>query len=76
MLLKGVAGVPGDLLKLWEGPQTLNVKEPKAWDFTNHFKGHYKSEASNHWDRCSFDKVRTYLLPSNSKQTRLKNNAI
>ncbi|XP_041376889.1 uncharacterized protein LOC121389360 [Gigantopelta aegis] len=75
ILLKGVSGVPGDLYSLWAGPKTLNTNQPKAWDFTNHFKGHYKPEASNHWNRCSFDKVKLSIYKAGKEKANIVFNA-
>ena len=57
ILLKGVAGAPGDLFSLWASPNTQNEHVPAAQLMTSQFPQHYKPDLSNHWSECHFDKV-------------------
>ncbi|XP_041376878.1 uncharacterized protein LOC121389349 [Gigantopelta aegis] len=57
ILLKGVAGAPGDLFSLWASPNTQNEHVPAAQLMTAQFPQHYKPDLSNHWSECHFDKV-------------------
>lgn len=57
LLLKGVAGVPGDLWQLWSSNQTANENVTQAQYLTNQYPGHYKPEIANKLDLCQFDKV-------------------
>jgi hypothetical protein len=55
-LMKGVAGVPGDLYQIWTSPATMNANNPQAMYLTNQFKGHYKTDLSQ-WNRMCLDRV-------------------
>ena len=57
MLLKGVAGAPGDLWNLWASPNTANTNVPAAQRLTSEFMGHYKPPIANSLDVCDFDQV-------------------
>ncbi len=57
IMLKGVAGVPGDLYNLWSGSGTSNENVPQAMYLTNQYKGHYKPDLSNYWSSLCIDKV-------------------
>lgn len=55
-LMKGVAGVPGDMYQIWTSPATMNVNNPQAMYLTNTFKGHYKTDLSQ-WNSMCLDRV-------------------
>ena len=57
LLLKGVAGAPGDLWNLWSSPNTANTNVPAAQRLTSEFMGHYKPSIANSLDACDFDEV-------------------
>ena len=62
LLLKGVAGAPGDLWNLWASPNTANINIPQAQKLTNEYMGHYKPDIANSLSMCDFQQV------MNSKQ--------
>ena len=59
LLLKGVAGAPGDLWNLWSSPNTANTNVPAAQTLDSGFAAHFKSALANRLDTCDFDKVST-----------------
>lgn len=58
-LMKGVAGVPGDMYQIWTSPATMNTNNPQAMYLTNTFKGHYKTDLSQ-WNSMCLDRVTFY----------------
>lgn len=62
-LMKGVAGVPGDMYQIWTSPATMNVNNPQAMYLTNTFKGHYKTDLSQ-WNSMCLDRVHIYKFIS------------
>ncbi|XP_067652673.1 mucin-2-like [Haliotis asinina] len=75
ILMKGVAGVPGDLYQLWSGSGTSNQYNPKAMDLTNNFKGHYKPNIANQWDQCKFDQVKLSIYKNGIEKANIIFNA-
>ena len=57
ILMKGVAGVPGDLYNLWSTSRTENQNVPEAIYLTSTYPGHYKPDLSNYWSSLCIDKV-------------------
>ena len=68
LLLKGVAGVPGNLASLWNSPATMNEHVPSAQFLTNQYAGHYKPDLSNHWNECNFKQVKCHLILEGRKE--------
>ena len=60
-MMKGVAGVPGNLYQLWNGRNTINANVPQAMYLTSQYPGHYKPDTSNHWRDLCIDKVMCIL---------------
>ena len=56
-MLKGVAGVPGNLYQLWNSKNTINANVPEAMYLTSTYPGHYKPDYSNNWNSLCIDKV-------------------
>ncbi|WAR12449.1 CSP-like protein, partial [Mya arenaria] len=62
IMMKGVAGVPGDLYSLWNSGQTANPNVPEAMYLTATYPGHYKPDLSNYWDSLCIDKVKVAIF--------------
>ncbi|KAK3591361.1 hypothetical protein CHS0354_040323 [Potamilus streckersoni] len=62
IMMKGVAGAPGDLYQLWSGPGTSNTNVPEAMYLTSTYNGHYKPDLSNHWNDLCIDKVKVAIF--------------
>ncbi|KAL8616408.1 hypothetical protein ACOMHN_032262 [Nucella lapillus] len=62
VLLKGVAGVTGDLWHLWNTTSVANQNVPQAQYLTNQYPGHYKPAIANQWDSCRFERVKVAIL--------------
>ncbi|XP_060063144.1 kielin/chordin-like protein [Ylistrum balloti] len=61
LLMKGVAGVPGNLYQLWSGTATLNPNVPEASYLTAQYPGHYKPDYSNNWGSLCLDQVKVSI---------------
>jgi hypothetical protein len=62
IMMKGVAGVPGDLYNLWHGTGTMNPNVPEAMYLTSTYPGHYKPDLSNYWNSLCIDKVYMFCI--------------
>ncbi|XP_060570089.1 uncharacterized protein LOC132728460 isoform X2 [Ruditapes philippinarum] len=62
IMMKGVAGVPGDLYNLWHGTGTMNPNVPEAMYLTSTYPGHYKPDLSNYWNSLCIDKVKVAIF--------------
>jgi len=76
IMLKGVAGVPGDLYNLWSGSGTSNENVPQAMYLTNQYKGHYKPDLSNYWSSLCIDKVKVAIFNNGAEKANIIFNAI
>ncbi|XP_071091876.1 uncharacterized protein [Haliotis cracherodii] len=62
ILMKGVAGVPGDLYQLWASPNTASANVPSAQYLTSTYPHSYKPDLSNHWNDCNFDHIKVGIF--------------
>ncbi|XP_046585152.1 uncharacterized protein LOC124292144 [Haliotis rubra] len=62
ILMKGVAGVPGDLYQLWASPNTASANVPSAQYLTSTYPHSYKPDLSNKWKDCNFDNVKVGIF--------------
>ncbi|KAJ8302983.1 hypothetical protein KUTeg_019379 [Tegillarca granosa] len=60
-MMKGVAGVPGDLYTIWNSPNTVNAHVPQAMYLNAIFPGHFKPDLSNHWNSLCIDRVKVAI---------------
>ncbi|XP_041376891.1 uncharacterized protein LOC121389362 [Gigantopelta aegis] len=76
LLLKGVAGIPGNLASLWNSPTTLNEHVPLAQYLTNQYPGHYKPDLSNHWNECNFKQIKVAIFNKGVEKANIIFNAV
>ncbi|XP_046570033.1 uncharacterized protein LOC124278355 [Haliotis rubra] len=76
ILMKGVAGMPGDLYSLWSSPSTLNANQPQAMYLTSTYPGHYKPDLSNNWNSCHFDQIRVAIYNQGLQKAYVTFNAV
>ncbi|KAL8588670.1 hypothetical protein ACOMHN_001987 [Nucella lapillus] len=61
LLMKAVAGAPGDVWHLWTSPNTANDDLPQAVTLDSHVVSHYKSALANELDTCGFDTIKVSI---------------
>nr|XP_034338852.1 uncharacterized protein LOC117693035 [Crassostrea gigas] len=74
-LMKGVAGVPGDMYQIWTSPATMNANNQQAMYLTNTFKGHYKTDLSQ-WNSMCLDRIRVSIYKNGQEKAWIEFNSI
>ncbi|XP_076470461.1 uncharacterized protein LOC143300575 [Babylonia areolata] len=61
LLMKAVAGAPGDVWHLWSSPNTAIINSSAAVTLDSHVVSHYKSPKVNNLDTCDFDTIKVSI---------------